>query len=54
LLIDFDGPVCSLFAGTPAASIAARLRTVITREGVALPPAIRNTGNWFEIFAFAG
>lgn len=25
----------------------------MTREGVALPPAIRNTGNWFEIFAFA-
>jgi phosphoglycolate phosphatase len=53
LLIDFDGPVCSLFAGTPTAPIAARLRTIITREGVALPPAIRNTGNWFEIFAFA-
>ncbi len=53
LLIDFDGPVCSLFAGTPTAAIAARLRAIITREGVALPPAIRNTGNWFEIFAFA-
>ena len=53
LLIDFDGPVCSLFAGTPTASIATRLRTIITREGVALPLAIRNTGDWFEIFAFA-
>lgn len=53
LLIDFDGPVCSLFAGTLTASIAPRLRTIITREGVAMPPAIRNTGNWFEIFAFA-
>lgn len=53
LLIDFDGPVCSLFAGTPTASIATRLRTIITGGGVALPPAIRNTGNWFEIFAFA-
>ena len=53
LLIDFDGPVCSLFAGMPTASIAARLRTIITRAGVALPPAIRITGNWFEIFAFA-
>jgi hypothetical protein len=53
LLIDFDGPVCSLFAGTPTATIAARLRTILTREGVALPPAVRNTGNWFEIFAFA-
>jgi beta-phosphoglucomutase-like phosphatase (HAD superfamily) len=52
-LVDFDGPVCSLFAGTPTASIAARLWAIITREGVALPPPIRNTGNWFEIFAFA-
>jgi phosphoglycolate phosphatase len=53
LLIDFDGPVCSLFAGTPTAAIATRLRTTITREGVALPPAIKHTGNWFEIVAFA-
>lgn len=53
LLIDFDGPVCSLFAGTPTAPIAARLREILTREGVGLPPAIRDTGNWFEILAFA-
>jgi beta-phosphoglucomutase-like phosphatase (HAD superfamily) len=53
LLIDFDGPVCSLFAGTPTAPIAAQLRTTLTRAGVALPAAIRDTGNWFEIFAFA-
>lgn len=53
LLIDFDGPVCSLFAGTPTAPIAERLRTILTGAGVALPLAIRDTGNWFEIFAFA-
>jgi phosphoglycolate phosphatase len=53
LLIDFDGPVCSLFAGTPTAPIAARLRAILTSAGVGLPPAIRNTGDWFEIFAFA-
>jgi phosphoglycolate phosphatase len=53
LVMDFDGPVCSLFAGTPTAPIAARLRAILTRERVGLPPAIRDTGNWFEIFAFA-
>jgi phosphoglycolate phosphatase len=53
LLIDFDGPVCSLFAGTPTALIAARLRTILKSAGVTLPPAIRDTGNWFEILAFA-
>jgi HAD superfamily hydrolase (TIGR01509 family) len=53
LLIDFDGPICSLFAGTPTAPIADRLRNVITREDVPLPPGIANTAEWFEILAFA-
>ena len=53
LLIDFDGPICSLFAGTPTAPIADRLREAITQQGVHLPPSIEGTGNWFEIFTFA-
>jgi phosphoglycolate phosphatase len=53
VLIDFDGPICSLFAGTPTAPIADRLREVITVEGVLLPQAIKDTGNWFEILIFA-
>ena len=53
LLIDFDGPICSLFAGTPTAPIADRLREVIRQQGVHLPQAIEDTGSWFEIFSFA-
>jgi phosphoglycolate phosphatase len=53
LLIDFDGPICTLFAGTPTAPIAERLRETITRQGVYLPQEIEDTGNWFEIFSFA-
>lgn len=53
LLIDFDGPICSLFAGTPTAPIAGRLRKAITQQGVHLPLSIEGTGNWFEIFTFA-
>jgi phosphoglycolate phosphatase len=53
LLIDFDGPVCSLFAGTPTASVADDLRAVITRKEVSLPAAIGNTTDWFEILAYA-
>jgi phosphoglycolate phosphatase len=53
LLIDFDGPICSLFAGTPTAPIADRLREVIRQQGVQLPQAIEDTGDWFEIFSFA-
>lgn len=53
LLIDFDGPVCALFAGTPTTPIAGRLRAIITGAGIVLPQAIKDTGNWFEIVAFA-
>jgi len=53
LLLGFDGPICSLFAGTTTASIADQLRALLTREGVHLSPAIKNTGNWFEIFTFS-
>jgi HAD superfamily hydrolase (TIGR01509 family) len=53
LLIDFDGPICSLFAGTPTAPIADRLREVVRQQGVHLPQVIEDTGNWFEIFSFA-
>lgn len=53
LLIDFDGPICSLFAGTPTAPVADRLREVITTADVPIPPAITNTADWFEILAYA-
>jgi HAD superfamily hydrolase (TIGR01509 family) len=53
LLIDFDGPICSLFAGTLTAPIADHLRGLITAEGAHLPRAIEDTGNWFEILTFA-
>jgi HAD superfamily hydrolase (TIGR01509 family) len=41
LLIDFDGPICSVFAGHPAAAVADKLRTAIRRHCAGeLPPAI--------------
>jgi HAD superfamily hydrolase (TIGR01509 family) len=33
LLLDFDGPICSIFAGLPAASVAEQLRKLIADEG---------------------
>ena len=53
LLIDFDGPICSLFAGTLTAPIADHLRGLITAEGERLPQTVKDTGNWFEILTFA-
>ncbi|GIE32269.1 hydrolase [Actinoplanes italicus] len=40
LLIDFDGPICSVFAGYPAAAVADELRTAIRRQRGELPRAV--------------
>jgi len=37
ILLDFDGPVCTVFATTPAATVAAQLRQVLTDHGATLP-----------------
>jgi HAD superfamily hydrolase (TIGR01662 family) len=38
LLVDFDGPICSVFAGAPATSVAAQLRQLLESEGMTWPP----------------
>ena len=43
LLIDFDGPICSIFAGLPAPSVADHLRKVIASQSVQLPEEIERT-----------
>jgi phosphoglycolate phosphatase len=40
LLLDFDGPVCSVFAGYPAQVIADELRNLAMSEGIEVPPAL--------------
>ena len=40
VLLDFDGPICSLFAGYPAGPVARELRERLQRDGVALPPGL--------------
>ncbi|WP_042420441.1 HAD family hydrolase [Streptacidiphilus anmyonensis] len=37
ILLDFDGPVCSVFAGLPAAEIAERVRGQLLAQGEQLP-----------------
>jgi phosphoglycolate phosphatase len=53
LLISFDGPVCSLFVGTAVAHVADSLREVFAQDGVRVPQAIEQSGNWLEILSFA-
>jgi len=46
LLIDFDGPLCSVFAGHPAPAIAKELQAVIRHHrGGELPPALAEVRN---------
>jgi beta-phosphoglucomutase-like phosphatase (HAD superfamily) len=52
LLLDFDGPVCSIFAGLPAATIASRLRKILG-DHAQLPGQIARTEDPFAVFAYA-
>jgi HAD superfamily hydrolase (TIGR01509 family) len=53
LLLDLDGTICTLFAGTSTGSTADRLRKVLAREPVRLPQTIEDTADGFEILKFA-
>ncbi|WP_439662594.1 HAD family hydrolase [Lentzea sp. HUAS TT2] len=54
LLLDFDGPVCSVFAGFPAPAVAEQLREVLAGGGYdELPPEIQKTNDPFDVLSFA-
>jgi phosphoglycolate phosphatase len=53
VLLDFDGPVCSLFAGTATAPVAGLLRDVLAARDIGMPRAIEETRDWFAILSFA-
>ena len=52
LLLDFDGPICSIFAGLPAATVADRLRKLLG-DHAQLPDDIARTPDPIEVFAYA-
>jgi HAD superfamily hydrolase (TIGR01549 family) len=52
-LLDFDGPICSVFAGKSAPSIAADLRQLILSRGVDLPDELRDQDDPLELFRAA-
>ncbi|MEV4119475.1 HAD family phosphatase [Micromonospora sp. NPDC049645] len=49
VLLDFDGPVCSIFAGYPAAHVAAELVDVLRRRGVDVPPELASEPDPLEV-----
>jgi len=53
LFLDFDGPICSIFAGLKPAAVAAALRDLATSQSITPPPDIAATADPFEVFAWA-
>ncbi|MEV6711893.1 HAD family phosphatase [Lentzea sp. NPDC051208] len=54
LLLDFDGPICSVFAGFPAPAVAEQLREILAGGGHSdLPDEIQTTGDPFDVLSFA-
>jgi len=53
VLLDFDGPICSIFAGRSAQSIAAELRGLLLAEGLSLPAQVAGEENPLEVLRFA-
>lgn len=49
ILLDFDGPVCGIFAGHPAPGIAADLIGVLRQLGVDVPPSVATERDPLEV-----
>lgn len=54
LLLDFDGPVCAIFANHPAPTVAAELRRLLVDQGVPLPEHIRAEADPLAVLHFTG
>ena len=54
LLLDFDGPVCSVFAGYAADLVAEDLRTSLRRKGVTFPADIAASRDPLQVLRWVG
>ncbi|MBE3016314.1 HAD family hydrolase [Microbispora sp. NEAU-D428] len=53
MLLDFDGPICDIFAGLPAPEVAARLRRMLKSAGVTIPEHVQRQDDPLEVFRFS-
>jgi phosphoglycolate phosphatase len=53
LLLDFDGPVCDIFAGLAAHAVADRLKKIVGDAPATLPDEIADSPDPLRVFAFA-
>lgn len=49
ILLDFDGPVCSIFANRPAPAVAENLRDVVRAEGIELGSSLHDERDPLEV-----
>jgi len=54
ILLDFDGPVCGIFAGYPARDVAAELVDLLYRHGVDLPGHLTSETDPLEVLRWTG
>lgn len=54
LLLDFDGPVCSIFAGRPAAVVAVELCGLLAALGVTASVPVESRSDPLEVLRWAG
>jgi phosphoglycolate phosphatase len=52
LLLDFDGPVCSVFAGRPSRTIAIELLELIRAANISVPAGIQDTSDPLEVLRY--
>lgn len=52
VLLDFDGPICTLFAEMKAADVAADLRGTLTEHGVQVPSHVEAALDPLEVLSF--
>jgi phosphoglycolate phosphatase len=53
LLLDFDGPICDIYAGHPDFAVADELRNLITSHGNGIPADIAQTPDPIAIFTYS-
>jgi HAD superfamily hydrolase (TIGR01509 family) len=52
LLLDFDGPICNLFAGLPALSVATGLQELLRSDATPLPDHVASEDDPIEVLRF--
>ena len=53
LLLDFDGPICDIYAGVPDITVADHLRKLIAAQDVAIPADIVTTPDPLAVFTWS-